>query len=1283
MKIGDARAQEIRDIRASLGPIEFATTSTSTGTTEYSTEYEQAALLSSFGPEELDLDSRSVREVLKDCAVVVVGDDVRYVLGTDVRRRVLRQLGSRTRMQEVLETVDHVPHEPLQEAIVKIVEDQEVVDEGAPLPWLQTAYQALSWFAGIVDTTDTPEQVRAQIEEIGHLDRFERLVGDNFRGREAELGELGEYVGVQPHGGGFLTRMFRGWTSFDEKPALVISGPGGIGKSALLAKFILDHARLSGRDKLPYVCINFDSPTVRAADPKTLLMEAVRQLAIQYPTFTVTFTAQRSRWQTALLELSDLTDTAHRVRDRELTKIVLKEFVDLLESVGVDDRPLLLVLDTFEIVQERQRRDIATIYRFLLDLQRDYPALRVVISGRAAPEDASSGPSADKDALQINTRVLPLGGLDRKTSAAYLVGAGLPLEHAEEVARHLVPDEAINEGASPLSVRVAAEIWHRDHERPELDETFWAQLRAGRIQAQLITRYVRHADPDSLAGRLALPALLLRRIDRDVLESVVAPAWGVPLGEGDVEPVFGELGALISIVVEHADGTLVPRHEVQRQVVDLLTDAEAERVAQLHNLAVAHYASISDRPDLGPKQCDAARFEEVVHRLARGDPEETVRSRWTEGCRDLLTGRVPLLSSGAQTFLEQLAGFELTRGMIVSASRRVAQEEVTRQARRALEDGEPAHVITLAAELADWNRASELSLVLARAHLSLGQPVDALDAAVEAIAATEPGSSTGLVSDLHQVAAEASYAIDRPQDVLDYLDDVLAISRGREDVTRIVVALLLQLSVQQDRDHAASRAIAAEVASLLAAYGGTLPEPDQLRLFTLVGRFPVMVPAAVRSGCLGLLTSQTSRQLARRITDVDKEVSAERGEEPGVLLRMAGLSVRGSVTRTWQDALDGPPHVAERAMLAALTSDVPSRLILTDELAAALTAAALQPRKHETAPAGETGVKLNHRRRNELVEALVSEIGLQQLEVILAEEFDRSASSVTSMDVGQEYAVENVVRTAERKYWLAELIIAVRNWFPSAPRMLQIANELDISAINFAASSLARTAGAHDLPAVLAQLGTVEGQIGRIERDGRVVGTGLLVSPQILLVASSSVEDSRLDLKQISVRFGLKADAKGRPLDRGVSFTVADDALVDVIPFEDGSGFALLRLDGYPADEPLGTGPAQRFHMRRGFADISRSAEMSVGQNALVCWQQEARLELRIERRALSRDGSVFTIPSLGKTSEGAPIFDRSMQFLGVVLECRRDVARIVPGAHLWQTLRDHGHGDTVGVALA
>jgi hypothetical protein len=41
------------------------------------------------------------------------------------------------------------------------------------------------------------------------------------------------------------------------------------------------------------------------------------------------------------------------------------------------------------------------------------------------------------------------------------------------------------------------------------------------------------------------------------------------------------------------------------------------------------------------------------------------------------------------------------------------------------------------------------------------------------------------------------------------------------------------------------------------------------------------------------------------------------------------------------------------------------------------------------------------------------------------------------------------------------------------------------------------------------------------------------------------------------------------------------------------------------------------------------------------------------------------------------------MEFLGLVLENQAGSARIVPGVDLWQSLLDHGHGHTVGVALA
>jgi hypothetical protein len=1286
MDISDARAQQIGAIEQRLGAIQFATSSTVPAGVAYSTDYERAALLSSFGSDELDLRRGSVRELLKDCAVVVVNDTVRYVLDADVRRRVLRQLGSRERMRETLSTLELVPHEPLQTAINRIVNDEDVAGESSSIAWLQIAYRALSWFAGIIDT-ESSDKVLARIEAAGSLERFHRLVGDNFRGRTDELRELSEYVGVLPGGQGLITRVLERWMSFEQKPALVITGPGGIGKSTLLARFILDHASLTDDRRLPFAYINFDSPTVRAGDPKTILVDALRQLELQFPDNGVTIGAQRNRWQAAVVELSGLDDSAYRRRDNSLTTIFLTEFVRLLASIRLDRRPLLLVLDTFEIVQERQRGDIVTLYRFLRDLQREYPALRVVISGRAGLEEAvNRRATVAADArTEIPTRELRLRGLDRATSIEYLMRSGLTHDHAEQVARYLIPDEATDEGASPLSLRVAAEIWRRDIERSELDATFWAQLRAGRIQAQLITRYVRHTDPNSTAGRLALPALLLRRITPEALMAVVATAWDVPLEAGTADTVFADLGSLISLVIERAGRALEPRPEVQRQVVDLLSDLESTRVDRLHDLAVDHYAAVSERRGLGPADRDEARFDEIVHRLARGDDEPTVRSRWRDGCARFVTGRLTLLPMESQVVLDQLAGLELTEGLRGVASLKAWETDAIRRARHSRDRGDWQTVIDIASERDDWSRASELSLLLAQAYLARENPLDALDVAATAIRALEPGLASGLVCDLHQAAADAAYAADQPQDALDSVDDALAIAREREDAPRLVAGLILQVAVQMQRDRRAAATAIADIQSNLDRLATPLAEREMLRLFTLVEHLPTLVPATVGCGGLAFLSAAGRRHVARAITMVDEQVSAALGAPTGVLAMRAGLSVGKSVTRTWQDALERGRESAQSAVLEALRTDVPARGMLIDQLATAFGNVGRdgQPREADTV----TGVriKINQRRKRDLVAALLGEFGREEIEELVAHEFDRSLSSLTSLDEGDEHALTTLVELAEREQWIAPFVVAVRNRRPDAPRLMQIANELDLSTIHFSSSRLAGAAGVNDLDRVLARLGVIEGQIGRLERGNELIGTGLLVAPDMILVAASSLRDviaSGTD-SQTRVRFGLKADSKGRRVDHGIAYPFHRDWLIDEVPYAGDSGFALVRVDGYPADEPLGSGAGQRRYARRGFADISSSADLIEGRNAFICWQQAARLELHIERRALTRAGDLFTVPSLGDSSDGSPCFSRSMDFLGLVLDNRAGVARIVPGADLWQSLIEHGHGDAVGVALA
>ncbi|WP_194292735.1 P-loop domain-containing protein, partial [Streptomyces katsurahamanus] len=112
-----------------------------------------------------------------------------------------------------------------------------------------------------------------RLEQARLLQPLERLVQQPFQGRTAELDRMRRFACARPAGGpGPGT----------DSPGLIIHGPGGMGKSTLLAKFLLDgiHGHTSG---FPFAYIDFERPTLSVQEPITLIAEMARQLAIQYP----------------------------------------------------------------------------------------------------------------------------------------------------------------------------------------------------------------------------------------------------------------------------------------------------------------------------------------------------------------------------------------------------------------------------------------------------------------------------------------------------------------------------------------------------------------------------------------------------------------------------------------------------------------------------------------------------------------------------------------------------------------------------------------------------------------------------------------------------------------------------------------------------------------------------------------------------------------------------------------------------------------------------------------
>ena len=212
----------------------------------------------------------------------------------------------------------------------------------------------------------------------------------------------------------FIERIF----NIAERPPLFVLGPGGCGKSTLIAKFILEHAAEEAHAQFPFAYLDFDRPALTADEPVTLLAEAMRQLADQYPSSKATCTDILGRWLTRIEAQIDgdagpddgALDDPVLPGNQELNPqrgLFLDEFVAFTRGLenGQEDKPLLLVLDTFEEVQFRSAALEDAVFDFLNTVQQRIPQLGTVLCGRTAITSTRS-----------RVKTLAIGNFDRDTA---------------------------------------------------------------------------------------------------------------------------------------------------------------------------------------------------------------------------------------------------------------------------------------------------------------------------------------------------------------------------------------------------------------------------------------------------------------------------------------------------------------------------------------------------------------------------------------------------------------------------------------------------------------------------------------------------------------------------------------------------------------------------------------------------------------------------------------------------------------------------------------------------
>ena len=603
---------------------------------------------------------------------------------------------------------------------------------------LNALYKVSGWLAGIEGAVKLPDrkEILQRIEMVEMLTPMKHLTGiyhDGvfevmFRGRQQELSKLRSYVGVMPPQGISETigRIFENIWPFGnaQKKPLLIFGQGGIGKSTLLAKFILEHVEGQKKDRFPFVYLDFDRPNLSALEPGTLLIEAARLLSIQYQ--DIAYLSEELldyywKWNEQYSSLIDASQTQsinlkslEASKQKEFVRAAMQsEFLSLINKLTKEEsRPFLLVLDTFEEVQYKGKEYVRTLYDFVQRLQAEYPLLRTIMAGRAP-------------VTEIGTFKIELTELDFEARQGYLlkIGVSNPAD-AKAIAGQL--------GGNPLTLKLAAELV-RNYGQEELlavradakQQSGKKKLRELQLQGILYKRILGHLH-DGEVRKLAHPGMILRRITPElVLEVLAAPCELNITTLPEAQALFEKLAREVSLVTLIETSVLRHRTDIRKVMIKLIMQEKKEVVMAIHQAAADYYMG---------KQSLVDKAERLYHLLSLDYTRTDLESLWDEGIENYLAGSADELPPRGQAFLLAKIGRE-TSDMSIweSADMEDQNRHLAKQAASLLNSGEPVGALEILERVVPDTGQEILSFLKVRALNQLGRTDEARTAAQQVL----------------------------------------------------------------------------------------------------------------------------------------------------------------------------------------------------------------------------------------------------------------------------------------------------------------------------------------------------------------------------------------------------------------------------------------------------------------------------------------------------------------------------------------------------------------------
>lgn len=1193
----------------------------------------------------------------------------RWTLQPDIRRRVIQQMRTRDAFLHALEANPQRGNDAMQRMIDAYVRNETLPISSQSVEELACTAQVAEWFDGYLDNLPKPQEIAQQLDAKRLLQPFEKLVGQHFSGREEQLRQLRDYVGVLPPGTWFgsLRRNAEKLLNAKKNP-LMIHGPGGVGKSTLVAKFILEHATLSATQRFPYAYLDFDRPGLLAEEPATLLVEAVRQLGIQYPDVREHSERVRHRWQQELAQVarhaqnlgpeSSVAGTS-RLSKQQRTNL-LRDFEALLGAMGLSDEPFLLVLDTFEEVQYRSLPYISQLWDALDELRSIVPRLRTVFSGRAPLNG-------------FKTQEVALNDLDAAAAKGFLTASKITPES-------LVDTIVKRTGGNPLNLRLAVQVFHNEG---GASEEFFSRLQKDRIQSALYTRVLEHIhEPDVM--KLAHPGLILRRITPGLILQVLAEPCGVEVDNLDeAEKLFGKLSQEFTLVVPGGTTAKEPhalRHapEVRRGMIGMLREDEKQKskILTIQRNAIAYYQPFDD---------PVSRAEEIYHRLALKDDHAVIALRWIDGVKDNLFNALEELDPIEQAFLAARLEVDVEDDVLAQADPADWEAIAGRRASNFLKLGQPERALAVLGQRVPRLSNSPLFVLEAQAYEQQMKLSEAREIVAQGLrSATEANT---VRYDLLLLAGRLDRRLQNNEGAFKNWNNALELASQMQDNVRIVeVSLeLLRPGLCNRIDDCSSVQLQKQLKEAL----GRIPDPQlaehlgMLRhvIDVLGEEDDALLTRAIRLVGFESANQTQLRSLARAVAEWDLAVSSTANSDPGLLARMARVPLRSEISDSWKQFMQTAPPTRVKDAVLLLLDRYPMppsfRTVLVDilrlplpndqsaELPETLSAGSSRAAGTSTTP---ITLNLTLDEKQSLMFALTSAFTRESLAQMLYFRMDLNLDSISLTDTFSS-TVEYLVRYAETHGLLVHLVTAARESNPGNIYLANFARKFGLMPDSGIEESLESSIYSHSTLSAdqwRARLGEMSGRVCRVEvgtGDDAVQATGFLVGPNVLVTSYQALEgviNGAVQARDVSFRFDFKMYSGTTVNDGTVYRLQREDWLVvsstsnQSLTENDGQfNFALVRLEGVPGREPIGGERAEPGAPPRGwiYIDPDKAVEaLQPERLMLLHYPPNESLKLVVADNESIRTNAQRLYYSIeaDSLSTGAPCFNSNWDLVGL-----------------------------------